>query len=139
MKDKTTAKPPREAKTSAPAAKRPQYDEYDRLAEAAGADAFVDGRPPVLDYESNMKKGREEFDPFTGERWVAEEHPVLKMEATHDQTMEIVRALDAGRVIMTHLEEPFWMSFDDYERLSEKLRGEGYPIEFAYDTMTVEA
>jgi predicted Zn finger-like uncharacterized protein len=44
-----------------PVKKKPAFDEYDRLAEAAGSDAFVDGRPPVLDYESNMTKGREEL------------------------------------------------------------------------------
>jgi tetratricopeptide (TPR) repeat protein len=48
-------------KPKRPAPKKPQYDEYDRLAQAAGSDAFIDGRPPVLDYESNMKKGRDEL------------------------------------------------------------------------------
>ncbi|MBW2510163.1 MAG: zinc-ribbon domain-containing protein, partial [Deltaproteobacteria bacterium] len=42
--------------------KKPQMDEYDRLAQAARSDAFVDGRPPILDYESTMKKGREELE-----------------------------------------------------------------------------
>jgi predicted Zn finger-like uncharacterized protein len=47
----------------APAKKKAtEYDEYDRLARAAGSDAFVDGRPPVLDYESNMSKGRAELE-----------------------------------------------------------------------------
>jgi len=52
------AKPARRAK---PARKEPAYDEYDRLAAAAKDDAFVDGRPPVLDYEANMTKGRKEL------------------------------------------------------------------------------
>ena len=39
----------------------PAYDEYDRLAEAAGDDAFVDGRPPVRDYEWYMRQGRAEL------------------------------------------------------------------------------
>jgi predicted Zn finger-like uncharacterized protein len=46
-------------KPSAP--KKPKYDEYDRLAEAAGSDSFVDGRPPVRDYESYMRLGRAEL------------------------------------------------------------------------------
>lgn len=83
--------------------------------------------------------GIPEFDPFTGDRLVSAEHPVLQMEATLDETLGIVRALDAKRVIMTHIEEPFGMNYDYLVRLGEKLRGEGYPIEFAYDTMTVEA
>jgi predicted Zn finger-like uncharacterized protein len=39
----------------------PAYDEYDRLAEAAGDDAFVDGRPPVRDYDWYMQQGRAEL------------------------------------------------------------------------------
>lgn len=51
------------ASTRAPKRERtqPALDEYDRLARAADANGFVDGRPPVLDYESNMAKGREEL------------------------------------------------------------------------------
>ncbi|MEM7435983.1 MAG: tetratricopeptide repeat protein [Myxococcota bacterium] len=37
--------------------KRPEYDEYDRLAEAAGSDAFVDGRPPIRDFGWYMREG----------------------------------------------------------------------------------
>lgn len=40
---------------------KPAYDEYDQLAEAAGDDAFVDGRPPVRDYEWYMREGRAEL------------------------------------------------------------------------------
>ena len=40
---------------------KPAYDEYDRLAEAAGDDAFVDGRPPVRDYDWYMQQGRAEL------------------------------------------------------------------------------
>jgi len=55
--------PPKEPKAATePARRKPEYDEYDRLARAARSDGFVDGRPPVLDYESNMTKGREELD-----------------------------------------------------------------------------
>jgi tetratricopeptide (TPR) repeat protein len=41
--------------------KKPAYDEYDQLAKAAGDDAFVDGRPPVRDYEWYMRQGRAEL------------------------------------------------------------------------------
>jgi outer membrane biosynthesis protein TonB len=40
---------------------QPPMDEYDQLAKAARGDAFIDGRPPVLNYEANMTKGREEL------------------------------------------------------------------------------
>lgn len=85
-----------------------------------------------------LPMGITEFNPFTGERLVPEEHPVLRTEATLDQTLEMVRALDAERVILTHIEEPFGLNYDDYERLGVKLRGKGYPVEFAYDTMVVD-
>ena len=39
----------------------PALDEYDRLAEAAGSDAFVDGRPPVRGYDWYMQQGRAEL------------------------------------------------------------------------------
>lgn len=59
---------PKKAETKRPAAaktrrapKQPAYDEYDRLAQAAGDDAFVDGRPPVRDYEWYMREGRAEL------------------------------------------------------------------------------
>jgi tetratricopeptide (TPR) repeat protein len=41
--------------------RKPVRDEYDRLAEAAGDDAFVDGRPPVRDYEWYMREGQAEL------------------------------------------------------------------------------
>jgi tetratricopeptide (TPR) repeat protein len=45
-----------------PARRRPvARDEYDRLTEAAGDDAFVDGRPPVRDYEWYMRDGNAEL------------------------------------------------------------------------------
>ncbi|MBT8468898.1 MAG: tetratricopeptide repeat protein, partial [Deltaproteobacteria bacterium] len=46
--------------TPAPS-RKPAYDEYDRLAAAAGSDAFVDGRPPVRGYDWYMQQGRDEL------------------------------------------------------------------------------
>jgi len=82
--------------------------------------------------------GLPEFDPFTGERIIPADHPVLKSEATFRQTLDIVRALDAGRVIMTHIEEPSRLSYDDLLRLEEALKDDGFNITFAYDTLLVE-
>ncbi|MGB5364998.1 MAG: tetratricopeptide repeat protein, partial [Polyangiales bacterium] len=48
--------------TATPAPRRrPAYDEYDRLAKAAGSDDFVDGRPPVRGYDWYMQQGRAEL------------------------------------------------------------------------------
>ncbi len=57
-----TPKPARRsATTRRRTPKKAAYDEYDRLAKAAGDDAFVDGRPPVRDYEWYMRQGRAEL------------------------------------------------------------------------------
>jgi len=85
-----------------------------------------------------LPMGVVEFDPFTGERQIPEEHPVLKGEATFRQTMEIIRKLNAPRVVITYIEEPDQLSFDDLQRLGDQLRCEGLEIAFAYDTMLVD-
>jgi len=51
------AKPTREQAPTRPARRRTAYDEYDRLAEAAGSEDFVDGRPPVRDFGWYMREG----------------------------------------------------------------------------------
>ncbi len=83
--------------------------------------------------------GIHEFDPFSGERRIVAEHPVLQTEATLRQTVEIVRALDAGQIVMTHIEEAEQMEPERLALLAEKLRAEeGLPVTFAYDTLVVE-
>jgi phosphoribosyl 1,2-cyclic phosphate phosphodiesterase len=79
-----------------------------------------------------------EFDPFTGERRISEEHPVLGFEATFEETLEIVGALGAERTILTHVEEMDGLTHDYLQRLAENLRREGRNVEFAYDTLLVE-
>ena len=63
---------------------------------------------------------------------------MLKSEATFAQTLEIVRKLDAQRVVMSHVEEPCHVGYDDLRRLEARLKGEGLPVTFAYDTWAVE-
>jgi phosphoribosyl 1,2-cyclic phosphate phosphodiesterase len=79
-----------------------------------------------------------EVDPFTGDRLIPTDHPVLKSEATFPQTLDIVRKLDARRVILTHIGEPEQLSYDDGLRLADRLRGEGFDLTLAYDTMMIE-
>lgn len=79
-----------------------------------------------------------ELDPFTGVRRMSPEHPLLRSEATFPQTLEIVRALDVGRVILTHVEEPDGQGHDDLARLATRLQADGVPVDFAFDTMSVE-
>jgi predicted Zn finger-like uncharacterized protein len=52
---------PKRRRAAKPKPKKPAYDEYDQLVKAAGDDAFVDGRPPVRDYEWYMRQGRAEL------------------------------------------------------------------------------
>jgi phosphoribosyl 1,2-cyclic phosphate phosphodiesterase len=75
-----------------------------------------------------------ESDPFTGERRIHVEHPVLLSEATYSETMEIVATLDVRRVVLSHVEHGDGNSHDDLVRLGER---DGW--EPAFDTMILEA
>jgi phosphoribosyl 1,2-cyclic phosphate phosphodiesterase len=85
-----------------------------------------------------LPMGIAEFNPLTGERLIAEEHPLLKSEATFAQTLEIIGLLKAQRVLFMHIEEPDGLSYDDLKVLEERLRPDGMNIEFAYDTLVVD-
>lgn len=79
-----------------------------------------------------------EFDFFTGERRIPEEHPVLKSEATFRQTLEIARALRPKRLIFTHIEEPDGNTVEDLQRIAQALHdSESWDVAFAFDTMVV--
>jgi predicted Zn finger-like uncharacterized protein len=77
----------------------PAYDEYDRLAEAAGSDAFVDGRPPVRGYDWYMQQGRAEL--------AAENY--ARARAYFDSALEArpgsAEAMDGLGDVMTELED----------------------------------
>ena len=66
-----------------------------------------------------------EFDLFTGERLIHEEHPVLQFEATFAETLEIVAELDAERVVLSHVEEMDCISYDELVRVEQRLRARG--------------
>lgn len=81
-----------------------------------------------------------EFNPFTGERIIPENHPVLKVESMFEDSLEFVRQLKPKRTILSHIEEPFNLDYDDYLRLSEKLaveQPELGPVSFAYDMQII--
>jgi phosphoribosyl 1,2-cyclic phosphate phosphodiesterase len=81
-----------------------------------------------------------EFNPFTGERIIPENHPVLKVESMFEDSLEFVRQLKPKRTILSHIEEPFNLDYDDYLRLSEKLATEQPelgPVSFAYDMQII--
>ena len=78
--------------------------------------------------------GIAEFDPFTRERRIHPEHPVLTFEATFDETLAIVDELAAKRVVLTHIEEMDGLTYDDLRELERRLGG----VTFAYDSMTID-
>jgi phosphoribosyl 1,2-cyclic phosphate phosphodiesterase len=79
-----------------------------------------------------------EHDPFTGERRIPVEHPVLKLEMRFPETLEVVRALQPKQVVLSHIEEVDGLGHDELGRLADELRKDGLAIRFAYDTMRVD-
>jgi phosphoribosyl 1,2-cyclic phosphate phosphodiesterase len=84
-----------------------------------------------------LPMGVVELDPFTGERLISEEHPILRSEATFAETLAVVHELGAARVVLSHIEEMDGQSYDDLTRLERRLRADGREVTFAYDTLTV--
>lgn len=85
-----------------------------------------------------LPMGIVEFDPLTGERAIHEEHHLLRVEATFQETLEIVEQLGAGRVVLTHIEEMDQLSYGDLLEVEAQLRAGGLDISFAYDTLVVD-
>jgi phosphoribosyl 1,2-cyclic phosphate phosphodiesterase len=79
-----------------------------------------------------------EFDLFTGERLIHEDHPVLVYEATFAETLEIVAGLDARQVVLSHVEEMDCISYDDLLQVEKRLQAEGRNVRFAWDGMTID-
>ncbi len=80
-----------------------------------------------------------EYDPFSAQRRIPSDHPVLKTEATFGQTLEMVERLQPGRLIFAHIEEPDQNTPDDLTQLAQQLQRErGWNVTFSYDTLMVE-
>ena len=84
-----------------------------------------------------MVKGTGHAGRIFRERRIPAEHPLLTSEATYEQTVTVIRKLGARRVILTHIEEPDGLSYDDLLRLEEQLQRESFDVRFAYDTLVV--
>ncbi|HEX5506419.1 MAG TPA: MBL fold metallo-hydrolase [Thermomicrobiales bacterium] len=85
-----------------------------------------------------LPMGVAEFDPLTGARRVPADHPVLRAEATFRDTLAIVAALGARRVLLTHIEEMDGLTHDDLRRVARRLQVGGADIAFAHDTLLVD-
>lgn len=86
-----------------------------------------------------LPKGFFEFDPFHGDRWIAAEHPLLRMEATFDETLAIAGQLAPQRLVFSHIEEPDRLTPDEYARLAGELGAQrGWDVTFAHDTLVIQ-
>lgn len=91
---------------------------------------------PALDV-AVLPKGLDPIHLSTGERMIPDHHPVLQEECTFEQTLEIVRNLQAKQTILTHIEEEDKLSYDDLVVIEEQLKEKGIELSFAYDTRLV--
>ena len=86
-----------------------------------------------------LPMGIPELHPITGERLVPAEHPILQREATFEQTLTMIEQLNAKRVILTHIEEPFGFTHDDLLQIAAYVQQtRNLSLEIAYDTLKVE-
>ena len=67
-----------------------------------------------------LPMGIVEFDPFSGDRLIPAIHPILRSEATFEQTLDVVRQLHARRVVLGHIEEPSGLTYDDFLELAAR-------------------
>lgn len=77
-----------------------------------------------------------EKDPFTNERKIDKNNPVLKEEATFRETIKIVEKINARKTILAHIEEPDEISYDKLKELEKELKY--LNIKFAYDSMYIK-
>ena len=74
-----------------------------------------------------------EHHPLTGERRIDPEHEALELETTFVETLEIVRRLEAKRVVLSHIEEIDGLSHDEWLEV-----GRRHGFEVAYDGLLLE-
>ena len=81
-----------------------------------------------------------DVNPITGERLVPADHPMLSDEQSIGETIDVVRAMNAGTSVLSHVEEPDGISFELAGELSEHYtRQLGREVIVAHDTMAVDA
>ncbi|WP_181350403.1 MBL fold metallo-hydrolase [Thalassobacillus sp. CUG 92003] len=85
-----------------------------------------------------LPMGIAEHHPLTGERQISEDHPLLEAEATFAETLDIIWMLQPKKAMLTHIEEPDGLSYDELKRVEASLQEQGWHIEFAYDTQVID-
>jgi phosphoribosyl 1,2-cyclic phosphate phosphodiesterase len=63
---------------------------------------------------------------------------VLRFEATFAETLGIVAALDAERVVLSHVEEMDCISYEQLLQVERRLQAEGTQVTFAWDGRTID-
>ena len=85
-----------------------------------------------------LPMGVVERHPLTRKRRMNRDHPVLVDEATFEDTLNIIRQLNARSVVLTHIEEHDGLNHDDLKKVSRWLKGQGLNVRFAFDTMMIK-
>ncbi len=88
-----------------------------------------------------MQTGLFEVHPLTGQRLIPADHPVLQKETTFPQTLDMIRALDADRVVLTHLFAHDVGSYDEINQIQRQVAQDdpalGRRMMFAFDRLSV--
>ncbi|MBN2472715.1 MAG: hypothetical protein JXN59_18470 [Anaerolineae bacterium] len=87
-----------------------------------------------------LQAGLMDVHPLTGEQIFPVDHPVLQREASFADTLDMIRALDADRVILTHLFMHGIASYDELlviQRTLMQQHPELGNVMFAFDRLSV--
>ncbi|MCB0337288.1 MAG: hypothetical protein KDD62_13315, partial [Bdellovibrionales bacterium] len=77
--------------------------------------------------------------PWTKRRLVPEDHPLMKFEASFQDTLELIQILKPGKVVLLHIEESAQISFEKGKELSEMTSNElNVRVDFAFDQMKID-
>jgi phosphoribosyl 1,2-cyclic phosphate phosphodiesterase len=91
-----------------------------------------------------MPAGIFEHHPLTGQRRIAENHPLLKREATFAQTLDVLRRMRTvhhlSRAVFIHLGEPDGLTRAEYTTVADAHAADPSlpPLQFAFDSLVID-
>ena len=100
--------------------RRPAAPRRDGRAQRLVAAACGDGLRP-----GGAPDGHLRVRPVHRRAPIHEDHPVLRFEATFEETLGDRRRARRGRVVLSHVEEMDCISYDDLLRVEQRLQAEG--------------
>jgi phosphoribosyl 1,2-cyclic phosphate phosphodiesterase len=71
-----------------------------------------------------------------GLRRISENHPLRKELFSMSEIINLIKKYDIKKTVITHIEEMWRLSYDDYRRLEEKYKR--YNIVFSYDGLRIK-